>query len=320
MKREIDHQVPGGTRPSVSICLATFRRIEGLARTLTSLGNLNLEGVDQPVELVVVDNDSERSAEKVIEEARKHLPWPVSYVVEPRRGISFARNTAIETSRGETIVFIDDDEEATPRWLRELVGIQRREHAFAVTGPVVPLFEEDPPAWIIRGRFFDRPRHPTGTKVKAAGTGNLLLQRDVFAELGDRPFDETMALTGGTDTLLSMRIRDAGYDIVWCDEAVIEEWNPPSRVTFSWLLRRSFRGGTSFARCERTLHSSLQLRVTRLAKGLVRILQGVGVTTLGGLALRRERMVQGMQICALGAGMMTGAVGIQYKEYARAGS
>jgi succinoglycan biosynthesis protein ExoM len=311
-ERNVDEQ------SAVAICIATFRRPEGLRRTLLSINRLDFREPSTQVEIIVVDNDSRRSAEGVAREVEGAMSWPLVYVVEPRQGISHARNAAIRATQAEFIAFVDDDEEATTNWLRELLLFQRATGAAIVTGPVVPLFEEEPPAWVRRGGFFERPRRLTGTVVQHAGTGNLLLRRSLLSSLGARPFEETMALTGGTDTLLSMKLSRVGHSILWCDEAVIEEWNPPSRTTPSWLLRRAFRGGTTYARCESIVYRSDSLRMVRILKGLGRAIQGSGRILLGTLTLRFDRIIAGAQTTALGVGMVMGAIGLRYEEYRRA--
>lgn len=303
----------------IAVCVATFRRPTWLRGTLLSLNQLDMEGIDADVVVVVVDNDAEGSSAEVVRELETLVRWPIRYVVEPQPGIPQARNAALrEAQDRDLIVFIDDDEEATPEWLRELVLFHRSTGASVITGPVLPLFEEEPPPWIVRGRFFERPRHPSGTHVQHAGTGNLLLRRTLLSDIGDQPFEESMALTGGTDTLLTMKLRQAGHAIVWCDEAIVREWNPPSRAKPRWLIQRAFRGGIVYAVSESIVHGSNRRRALRILKGIARVVQGAGGIVLGGVTFRFDRIVAGARAVAMGAGMMLGIAGLRYREYRRA--
>lgn len=313
------HRAAGDGEPClVAVCVATFRRPVWLRRTLLSIHHLEMEGVEAEVVVVVVDNDADGSSEKVVREVEARIKWPIRYVVEPHPGISFARNAALRAAdTADLVAFLDDDEEATPGWLRELIVFHHSTGAPVVTGPVLSLFEEDPPSWITRGRFFERPRCPSGTLVEHAGTGNLLLRRTLLSELGEQPFDEAMALSGGEDTLLTMKLRRAGHAILWCDEAVVQEWVPSSRATASWLIRRAFRGGNVYALSESIVHGSGRLRVLRVVKGVARCIQGAGRVILGALTLRLDRIVAGAQTTALGAGMVMGVAGLRYEEYKR---
>jgi len=92
----------------VSICIATYRRPEGLSRLLDSLERLKLPtGVR--VEIIVVDNDYNASAASIVLSRSSSLE-PIHYCVEPRRNIALARNRALVEASGEWILFIDDDE------------------------------------------------------------------------------------------------------------------------------------------------------------------------------------------------------------------
>src|SRR5579883_1155797 len=108
--------------PRVAVCIATFRRPEGLRRLLSELQEQTFHGEPPAVDVVVVDNDEARSAQAVCRDsplARLH------YVHEPRRGIPQARNRAIKTARElgcGLIAFIDDDELPANDWLDQLLS------------------------------------------------------------------------------------------------------------------------------------------------------------------------------------------------------
>src|SRR3972149_1567705 len=51
-----------------------------------------------------------------------------------------------------------------------------------VLGPVKPYFEQEPPKWVTRGGFFERPTHETGYRIglSDARTGNVLFRRKIL--------------------------------------------------------------------------------------------------------------------------------------------
>src|ERR1700681_2274425 len=52
-------------------------------------------------------------------------------------GLNAARNTGVERSTGELVVFVDDDIRATPEWLAALIDAARRHPRIEVfTGPI----------------------------------------------------------------------------------------------------------------------------------------------------------------------------------------
>src|SRR5690606_27728072 len=111
--------------PEISIVIPTYRRPEWLRETLASC--LRQTGMAEGAyEIVVVDNCPERSAEATVAAVSSGTTVPVTYVAEPRSGVSHARNAGVRASRGTSIAFIDDDELATDGWLAALLDAQRR--------------------------------------------------------------------------------------------------------------------------------------------------------------------------------------------------
>jgi succinoglycan biosynthesis protein ExoM len=301
---------------TVSVCIATFRRPQGLARVLRGVSRLTFQKVPRPdAEVLVVDNDPDGSARAVCEELRGEVPWPLRYVSEPRRGLSHVRNRAVERARERSrlIAFIDDDEEPVPEWLDELLDAQRRFDADVVLGPALRRFEGEVPEWIRRGRFFEDTRYPTGTAVEHGGIGNALIHSRVLPE-SEPPFDERLALSGGEDTLFFLRLAREGRRMVWSDEAVIHEWIPPTRARAGWILQRVYRWANTWSLCERELRPGLRVALTRLGKGVARIGFGLAmlpVAWLGG----RHRLVRSLWHVCYGAGNLTGLAGRRYDEY-----
>lgn len=298
----------------IAVCALTFRRNEGIHALLHSLAEIELPGEGITVEVVVVDNDEEGSAEPVVATARESLPWPVRYEIEPRRGIPFGRNRAVAAAPdADLIVFIDDDEVPEPGWLRELVRVQQATGADVVTGQVVPAFPEPPPRWALRGRFFERPRYATGTAIDYARTANVLVRAPLLRDPWP-PFAEWLGLTGADDTHFFMRVHLAGARIVWADEAIVVESIPGSRVSARWLVRRAYRRGNTLSLCLRDLADTWPRRAKRLAAVLWHVTAGVAQLPTA-LVRGKAGWVAAAQRVAHGVGLLTGLLGSQYEEY-----
>lgn len=302
----------------VAICVATCRRPNGLERLLGALEQLVFDPGSEPsaIRLIVVDNDPARSAEPVHQRRASSSRWPMVYVSEPRPGIPFARNACVRAARvegAELLAFIDDDEVPDPRWLAQLLMVLQEHDAAVATGPVLPLFEQEPPSWVQRGGFFDRLRYPTGQRMTRAYTGNVLLRLSVFDGL-ESPFDENRPFTGGTDTQTFLRVASAGHRIIWADDAVVHEWNPPSRSTARWLIQRAYRVSSNWSTCERELHPSPAVKAARVGKALARMAQGMLLLPLA-IVGGRHRLVRSAQYLSMGAGFIAGVFGREFDEY-----
>src|SRR4051812_43658953 len=228
----------------ISVCICTYKRPQLLLSLLNALEHQDLDG-SFTFDVVVVDNDVDRSSESAVRRFTAASQLSIAYDCEPERNISLTRNRAICNADGNLIAFIDDDECPVRDWLKRLHQTMDAASADGALGPVLPDFPPAAPSWLKRGRFFDRQRHPTGTRISAkdARTGNLLLKRSIFTE-GQNWFDPAFGRTGGEDTDFFGRQFRTGGVFVWCDEAIAHEIVPPDRWTIAFHVKRLLRAGT----------------------------------------------------------------------------
>jgi succinoglycan biosynthesis protein ExoM len=226
----------------ISVCICTFARQLWLQRLLDTLERQQTAS-NCTFSIVVADNDACRSAEEIVTNFAVRTAVATKYCHEPTRNIALARNKALENADGEFVAFIDDDEFPADDWLKTLVQACDKHGAAGVLGPVRPHFEEKPPSWLIRGRFCERPEHPTGTVMKwnASRTGNLLFCRSILNGIPE-PFDPAFG-TGGEDQDFFMRMNERGCAFIWCNEAVVYETVPPARWTRTYMLKRALLRG-----------------------------------------------------------------------------
>jgi len=228
-------------RRHVSVCICTYRRPQYLERLLEELGRQDTDGLFT-YSIVVADNDQDQSAREVVARSAAGASVPIKYCVEPRQNIALARNKAIENVSGDFVAFIDDDEFPGRRWLLTLLKACDEYDVDGVLGPVKPLFYEEPPRWVVKGKFYERSTYPTGLVIDwtKGRTGNVLLKREVFSTAVP-PFRPSF-LTG-EDQDFFRRMIDSGYVFIWCDEAVAYEVVPPIRWKRTFMLRRALLRG-----------------------------------------------------------------------------
>lgn len=217
-----------------------------MKKLLTKLEEQQTEGLFT-YSIVVADNDCARSAEPVVKAFSNDASGlRFTYCVEPRQNIALVRNKAIQHADGDLIAFIDDDEFPEERWLAHLFKAMERYAADGVLGPVNPYFESDPPHWVKKGRFFERPDHTTGYKLSwsEARTGNVLFKRNIL-DSDEVPFNPEFD-SAGEDVDFFRRMMAKGHLFVWCSEAPAYEVVPPSRCTARYLLRRALLRGSNF--------------------------------------------------------------------------
>ena len=228
----------------ISICVITYKRPAWLKNLLESLALQSLSLTR--FEIIVVDNDFHASSKTVVDDfKKKHSNVLVTYDVETEQGIPLARNKSVELARGNYVAFIDDDEVADSHWLEELFGALVQYDADAVLGPVIPVYPEKIAQWIVRGKFFERPRFKDGMIVAVGRTSNACVSK-LWLDKYEYPFDPALRLTGGSDSKFFDVIQRAGARLCWADKAVVYENLEKERLDLKWLLKRAFRGGQNF--------------------------------------------------------------------------
>lgn len=305
---------------SCTIAVLTYLRPGDLAELIPEL-LAQSRLVSDDVTIRVVDNDPAASAKSLVDGFGDDS---VKYGHEPTPGIAAARNRALELSAdADVLVFIDDDERPSEAWLPRLLELYRERQPAAVVGSVVSRFTQPLDPWIASGGFFDRQRFATGTPVAAAATNNLLLDMHVVRRLG-LTFNESFGISGGSDTLFTRHLTSAGELILWHDEALVLDVVPVTRQTREWVLQRAYRSGNSWSTTSLALQTTpagrFAVRARLVGAAGFRILGGGAAAIAGSIGRSPRLNARGSRALRRGRGMLSGALGIRFEEYARAPS
>lgn len=246
--------------PSVTAVVCTSGRPETLRRTLESLTDQEYPGLD----VLVVNNDPRLdSAERLTAEFANRCR--ISYSAEPRRGLSWARNHAIERAEGDVIAWVDDDEYCDRWWASEIArGYVEVPQADAVTGTVMPSELEtssqlffDKYGGTRRARGFSRHIFSTGSHTRQSplqpsppfGIGaNMSFRREALKLIGG--FDcalgaGTRSRTGEDIAALSTLLLKGGT-IVYQPTSIVYHRNRRDQEELSKLLLGHGRGLGAF--------------------------------------------------------------------------
>ncbi|HVJ02049.1 MAG TPA: glycosyltransferase [Sphingomonas sp.] len=300
----------------VAICIATCRRPQGLRRTLESLAALDTE---RDVTVVVADNDAERREGIATAEAMKRAGyrWPMVAMTVAERGIPQVRNALVRTALAlpyvRFVAMLDDDEAAEPGWLHAMLACQAATRADVVGGAVLRALEGEAPPWAAGHPLLQpKTRGQSGLVPLVESTANVLIEAEALRAMGDAPFDEAMALTGGSDKQLFTRMQRAGRRFGWAEEARVTELIPASRITPKWLLMRGYRIGMTDMITTMTHEGAL--RAARAEAP--RILGGFVAGSLGAaLTLDRGKRIVRLGQVYRAAGKIAALTGHRYEEY-----
>lgn len=302
----------------VLVAVATFRRPAGLARTLDGIAALRAP-TGATVSVLVVDNCPDGSAADLVTRRIAGFPFRLTYAHERERGISHARNRALDGAverEMDFLGFLDDDETPSPGWLASGLAMATHTGAAAVVGPVHARFAEQPSEWMRRGGFFDVVTGPDGATVTQNTAGNALLRMGVIRQLGLR-FDPAFALTGGEDTRFFGALRAAGEETRYAAGALVIEDVSVRRASLGWLLARWRRTGITAAMVARAERDSLSKRARLALGGLLRLGFGAvgALVTAPGVFAARPTPYRCLRIACRGLGFIAGAAGYSYEEY-----
>lgn len=300
----------------VTIAIATFRRPRGLKRLLDAIAKIE---TCANIFVLVADNDSiAHEGYDLCRGLCVGYRWPIDAFVVPERGIAQVRNAliirALQRPKMAFLVMPDDDGAPEPQWLDALLRVQNETNADVVAGAVIPAFEAPPPVWASRAPGIAPLRGATGPVEMIDGTGNTLFTRACVERAGYPFFDPGYALTGGEDKELFTRLKSQGAHFAWCDEAVVRETMPASRLTLRWILLRAYRIGNSDMRV------FLQYRRGRAA--LLRELVKIGGALLSFplmsliFVAKPNRRLDGLRLLCRAAGKVVALFGRHYHEYA----
>lgn len=234
----------------ITVIICTRNRAKSLRRTLDSLflpGNL--EAVDW--EVLVVESSTDDTAEMCRDFASRY-PSHFRFLKEKKLGKSHALNTAISAARGEILAFTDDDVICAPDYLQGIRTVFTEYAADAAQGRVLLDCEGGQPAWLDSRLSPMAGYRDSGDEViELKGTmfgHNMNVRARVFKTIGG--FSPELG-PGGVgmweDTEISLRMRAAGFRLIYAPQILIRHQLPQNRLTKSFLRRRFFQQGRAVA-------------------------------------------------------------------------
>jgi GT2 family glycosyltransferase len=217
-----------------SIVIPTRARLPYLEVALASIAP---QAAAAGAEIIVVDDAGASEAARALAER-----FGARYEPHDRpRGLNVARNTGTRRTRGELVVFVDDDVRAAPGWLDALLGAAL-EHADVevFTGPIRPVLEGRAP------RSCGREAAPITSldlgerdvDARYAWGANMAVRRRALERIG--PFDETLE-HGGDEQEWQDRLRadspEDGGRVLYVARAAVEHRRAGADARLRALVR-----------------------------------------------------------------------------------
>jgi len=240
---------------AVSVIICTWNRATLLRKTLNQFKALEIPD-RLSWELLLVDNASTDNTLAVAEEFADVLPLRI--VQELRPGKSYAANKAVELSRGEILLWTDDDALVDGKWIVSFLKAFERLQADIVYGKVEPWWETEPPAWY-SNEFASRlalldhgPNEMLMNSQGGSGYGvNYGFRRNVFEKIG--PFRVDFGPTkkqgfGGEDTLFFEAAHERKLKVGYSPFILVRHFIPIERCNKTYHRRRAWISSEQYFR------------------------------------------------------------------------
>jgi len=175
----------------LSVIFCTYNREKYLYNALKSIAEQDFPYHDY--EIVMVNNNSTDSTESICEKFQTDYPnVEFHYFLETNQGLSYARNRGVKESRGDILVFVDDDATVFDHYLSSIKSFfESHPDVAACGGPIVPVYEIDKPKWLshyteqlIGGALYEGNRIKPFKNGKYPGGGNSAFRKEVFEKYG----------------------------------------------------------------------------------------------------------------------------------------
>ncbi len=230
---------------NVSIIICTRNRGGELKKTLEAIKDV-LVPEKICVELIIVDNGSTDITARVAKDFNI-LSMRVRYVFEKELGQVMARNTGIEASRGDFILFLDDDVRPVADWLIEMIKTLTTSECEVCAGSVKiaphllrPWMNPRHRAWLASTDGIDPNRLSFVTGANFGFSKSVLDKVPRFdPELGPG------RLGFWDDCLFSLQLKRAGFRFAMASLAVVEHHFLEDRLSRGAFLSRARNEGRS---------------------------------------------------------------------------
>jgi glycosyltransferase involved in cell wall biosynthesis len=211
-------------------------------------------------EIIVVDNASTDNTPEMVEALQNEAQGKVlRYLREDTPGSHNARHAGARAAEGKILLFTDDDATLDCGWARAYAeAFARHTEMVASGGPVRPIWETDPPRWLLdyisESKSFPilslmEPHTEFCINANGYFFGvNMAIRRNILFELGGFNPDLLGDIwLGDGETGFNRKLWKRGLLIGYVPDAVVYHHIPSQRMTVDYFRRRMANEGVCVA-------------------------------------------------------------------------
>ncbi|NOR70191.1 MAG: glycosyltransferase [Methylomarinum sp.] len=242
---------------NITIVICTHNRSDLLLQTIHSINHAHCL-TDINLSLLVIANAcSDDTLHKLQLYKEKNILPPIYFEEEPIPGKSHALIRAVNLINEGYICFIDDDHRVDKHYFCTVINAIKSQPDISIfCGQIIPDWTSQEPEWIHdQGQYkiypLPIPHFELGTQpmlvkhgVKLPGGGNLIVNRNVFNQVGH--FSTELGpkghnLSGSEDSDFILRVLKANLTIQYVPGIIQYHYVDEERLKFNYLVRKSFQ-------------------------------------------------------------------------------
>jgi glycosyltransferase involved in cell wall biosynthesis len=231
----------------LSVIIPTRNRAHAIVGCLNSVAKSLACAAPLDAEIVVVDNASTDETSAAVEAWGTTSIFPVRVILEPKPGISRARNCGFRTARGQFIVCTDDDCRMSEDYIQAALRHDADDVDLVLRGGRVELGDPTDLALSIKTSTTSERWSRSMKSAQRQNLGNCILgcnmtlRRALFEKLG--PFDERLGtpfLPASEDTDYILRAYLAGVTVEYVPDMTVFHHHGRKQVTVGHKLMRNY--------------------------------------------------------------------------------
>jgi glycosyltransferase involved in cell wall biosynthesis len=129
------------TKPDISVIISSRNRARSLAKSLESIDSGAMKSCN--AELVLVDNNSTDDTLSIMQSVQRNASFPVRVLHQPFSSLVRAKNAGVSVTRGDLVVFTDDDCHFGPGYLETVSEVFKSGEFDYCSGQVLLFDPED---------------------------------------------------------------------------------------------------------------------------------------------------------------------------------
>lgn len=233
----------------LTVAICTYNGQDRLSKLLEELSYQSIPD-NISWEILVIDNNSQDHTKQCVSDYQKKWIGKINlrYTFEPKQGLAFARQHAIEKAQGKLVGFLDDDNIPDQKWLESACEfVQKNPQAGAVGSHIIGEFEDTPIIYLEKiGCFLsiiDRGKEPfiyePKNRLLPPGAG-LVVLRQAWLECVPKTLFLKGRINGSMlaseDLEALSYIQRGGWEIWHNPNMVIKHQIPAYRLERQYLL------------------------------------------------------------------------------------